>query len=319
MRLQSENRRQSVGPMPLDLSRAGSVFGSPPSSKRASFTPLTGTFTARSNGHMRIASDFTLDDPSGQTVLMSDQGSTKASRRTSGFFARAPQHEIPRDPLEIELDATRKELQAVKDELEETRHELREANEGKDASDTCVKALRDFIAEHNVGSPAVADSPVLVPSAANDATAKKPFAGPGGWGFKLWKVDTNAKPAGDQPSATTPSTPTPPANQMSPSIVPLSRKIGGFFGSRDNSISSISSDASPQLQSNAACPPQPLNRASIHSTSDASSVLEPLSPTTQESTHVAIRTSSDAGSMGSSPPDNDKRVRSDTPLEAVAV
>jgi hypothetical protein len=47
MRLQTENRRQSVQGMTLDLSRTGiPSFGAPASSKRASFTPLTGSLSA---------------------------------------------------------------------------------------------------------------------------------------------------------------------------------------------------------------------------------------------------------------------------------
>ncbi len=305
MRLQSENRRQSTGPMTLDLSRAGSVFGSPPSSKRASFTPLTGSFTARANGHMRMHSDFmSVDDPSGQTIVMPDQVSTKASRRTSGFFSRSPMND--RDPLELELEALRKELNVVKDELEDTRHELQEANEGKDASETCVKALREFISENNVGSSSIDSS--IIPT--GEPAPKKPFSGSGGWGFnKLWKVDTSVKPTAGQPSATTPSAATSSSvNQMSSNTVPLTRKIGGFFGSRA-SVSSVASDASPQLQSNAAIASQPSHRTSIYSFSDASSVAEPLSPTSEEAlhSHVAVRTSSEMGSMGGSPPlDNDK-------------
>ncbi|KAF9048212.1 hypothetical protein BDZ89DRAFT_1089131 [Hymenopellis radicata] len=273
MRLQSENRRQSVGPMTLDLSRAGSVFGSPPSSKRASFTPLTGSFTAR--GHMRMHSDFTsVDDPTGQTLIMADHASTKASRRTSGFFARSPMND--RDPLELELEALRKELHAVKDELEETRHELREATRArtrlKHASKPCASSFQNSMLVLRL----------LIPPS------------------PLWKVDTSVKPTAGQPSATTPSAATPnSANQMSSSTVPLTRKIGGFFGSR----ASVSS-------SNAAIPSQPSHRTSIYSSSDASSVAEPLSPTSEEAhnnNHVAVRTSSEIGSMGGSPPlDNDK-------------
>ncbi len=69
------------------------------------------------------------------------------SRRTSG---RSPQAD--RDAFNLELETLRKELRAVKDELEETKLELSEANEAREASDTCANALREFISENNVGT-----------------------------------------------------------------------------------------------------------------------------------------------------------------------
>ena len=292
--------------MTLDLARAGSVFGTgPPSSKRASFTPMTGTFATRPNGHRRISSqsDHSLDssDLSGQTLAMPEPSasSSKSARRQSGFFtSRSLPQEY--DPLAVELESVRKELITVKDELEETRHELTETKEAKDASDSCVQALREFIADNNVGSPTIGHA-----NLPTDTSGRKPFTGSTGWGFnKLWRVDTTMKPTSEQASMTTPT----PTNQMSPATVPLSRKIGGFFGSRAPSVSSMASDASPQMQSNAAHPPQ---RASVYSFSDSSSLAEPLSPVSGEAqlSHVVIRSSSDAGSMGGSPlAENEKEI-----------
>ncbi|KIY69235.1 hypothetical protein CYLTODRAFT_349929 [Cylindrobasidium torrendii FP15055 ss-10] len=289
MRLQSESRRQSAAPSALDLSRAGSIFSSPPSSKRASFTPLTGSYagSARpSHGHRRISSEFSLDssDPAGQTFLIHDTP-TKASRRQSSIFNRTPQSlDGERDPMSIEFDRQRQELVAVKDELDETRSELAEVKEAKEASDSCVIALREFIATNNVG----VDSPGM-PSPS--AEVKKHFAGSSGWGFnKLWKVDTSVR----SPSVDADPTPT---NQMPASAVPFTRKIGGFFGSRGGSVSSImSSDSLSPMQSNAA-----LQRQSVYSGSDVSSLAEPVSPTGGEESHVTIRTSSDDNSVAGSP------------------
>ncbi|KAK0488912.1 hypothetical protein IW261DRAFT_1442247 [Armillaria novae-zelandiae] len=285
MRLQSENqnRRQSVGPMPLDLSRAGfNNFSTPGTSKRASFTPVTGSHTTRPNAHRRISSvsDTCIDDQSSQTLIMPPELSAN-SRRTSGLYNRSPQAD--RDAFNLELETLRKELRAAKDELEETKHELSEANEAREASDTCANALREFISENNVGT---------VDLDARDARLKKASAG---WGFKLWKVDTSVKPA----NTSTASPVVAPSAQLNASQVPLTRKIGGFFSSRGSVSSTASNNSNSALQSNAAAPQVP-HRDSVYSFSDASSMNEPLSPTSEESSHndVVVRSLSEHGESG---------------------
>ncbi|KAG7443620.1 uncharacterized protein BT62DRAFT_934858 [Guyanagaster necrorhizus] len=306
MRLQSENqnRRQSVGPMPLDLSRAGfNNYSTPGSSKRASFTPATGSHTTRPNAHRRISSvsDTCIDDQSSQTLIIPPELSANSSRRISGFHNRSPQAD--KDAFNLELEALRKELRAARDELEETKHELSEANEAKEASDTCVNALREFISENNVGTvdldarDAVKLPPLPATTTGDEMEAKKVTTG---WGFKLWKADTSVKPASGPTSITTASTASPviaSSPQLNPSQVPLTRKIGGFFSSRG----SVSSNS--PLQSNAAVAQVP-HRDSVYSFSDASSMNEPLSPMSEESPHndVVVRSLSDMGSQGGSLP-----------------
>jgi hypothetical protein len=58
MRLQSESRRISRGTdLNVDLSRANTLsFAAPPSAKRMSFTPLTGTSAGRVHNHRRVSS-----------------------------------------------------------------------------------------------------------------------------------------------------------------------------------------------------------------------------------------------------------------------
>ncbi len=308
MRLQSENqnRRQSVGPMPLDLSRAGfNNFSTPGSSKRASFTPATVSHTTRPNAHRRISSvsDTCIDDQSSQTLIMPPELSAN-SRRTSG---RSPQAD--RDAFNLELETLRKELRAVKDELEETKLELSEANEAREASDTCANALREFISENNVGTvdldarDAVKLPPLPATTTGDETEAKKASVG---WGFKLWKVDTSVKPANGPTSAVTASTASPviaPSAQLNASQVPLTRKIGGFFSSRGSVSSTASNNSNSALQSNAATPQVP-HRDSVYSFSDASSMNEPLSPTSEENSHndVVVRSLSDMGSLGGSSP-----------------
>ncbi|PBK99402.1 hypothetical protein ARMGADRAFT_958755 [Armillaria gallica] len=309
MRLQSENqnRRQSVGPMPLDLSRAGfNNFGTPGSSKRASFTPATGSHTTRPNAHRRISSvsDTCIDDQSSQTLIMPPELSAN-SRRTSGLYNRSPQAD--RDAFNLELETLRKELRAVKDELEETKLELSEANEAREASDTCANALREFISENNVGTvdldarDTVKLPPLPATTTGDEAEAKKATAG---WGFKLWKVDTSVKPANGPTSAVSTASPVVASSaQLNASQVPLTRKIGGFFSSRGSVSSTASNNSNSALQSNAATPQVP-HRDSVYSFSDASSMNEPLSPTSEENSHndVVVRSLSDMGSLGGSSP-----------------
>ncbi|KAL0580583.1 hypothetical protein V5O48_001408 [Marasmius crinis-equi] len=236
MRLQTENRRQSV--TPLDVSRASLPlpFGSPPSSKRASFTPLTGNPNARVNSHKRLSSvsDISLtEDGQGQVLTFSDER-PPASSRLSGFFGRtSPPRDLP--PSSSEIDTLKKELCSVKAELDETRAELSEAAEAREASETCVKTLRDFINENNIGSGRV-DTPPAVAGETNSPTTGKKAAG---WGFNLWKVDTAA--AGSVPTGSTNVSPSDPTATPT-TATPLSRKIGGFFG-RQPSISSNDTDS----------------------------------------------------------------------------
>jgi len=336
MRLQTESRRQSQNspPMAIDMSRAG-TFGSA-SNKRASFTPLTGTFaassvTARPNySHRRVSSS----SDTGLNLFITDLTSPNvhsppfpaelsgappvSSRRFSGLFGRnsppkvstspLPSQQLQNNEVLAELESMRKELSSARDQLEETRHELSEAHEAREASETCVNALRAFIAENNVGShnvlsDSLSTSPLLkLPPLPTEAAASSPSlpetAVPGlkkstGWGFgKLWKVDTSVKSSSNSgpPSAASISTASPLVGDA-----PLSRKIGGFFGSRASVSSTTSNEGTKQqqlhLQTNAA--------ASLYSVSDASSVdmEEPLSPTSVGGVFAVKVT--DGGSPGS--------------------
>ncbi|EDR05638.1 uncharacterized protein LACBIDRAFT_302762 [Laccaria bicolor S238N-H82] len=310
MRLQTENRRQSMAPLDLSRTVSLSAFAGPPSSKRASFTPLTGTSAGRP-GHRRISSisDTTqggflspnLDQPPSpnpQTpAFPPDTALPPNSRRYSGLFGRQspPQVDMP-DPTTAELETLRKELKAVKDELDASQVELTEANEAKEASDTCVKALREFIAENNIGASVKLPLP---PPTANGDEVGTGKASAVGWGFKLWGggVDSPLKSSTATPinpasvaSPCTTSTPTLPAT------APLSRKLGGFFGSRGSVSSTHSMSPSlPALQPNTV-------RDSTYSFSDTSSVTEPVSPGSDIhglGTHIVVRdvtNLSDAGS-----------------------
>ncbi|KAF9478288.1 hypothetical protein BDN70DRAFT_880166 [Pholiota conissans] len=321
MRLQTENRRQSMAP--IDVARASpgnfTSFTSPPSSKRASFVPLTGSMQGKSPGHRRNGSvndiglgAFPTPDQSPSPNMRafniasaeaSLSGAPSSSRRFSGLFGRAPSpldgEVLPGTAAEpsantLELEVLRKELQTIKDQLDAAKHELVEANEAKEASETCVIALRDFIAENNVGingpstSVKLPPPPSMTTGEESSTESKK-----SGWGFKLWG-NAAGDPAvksgiGNAPHSAAPVASSPMVGfaQTSPPsatipAAPISRKIGGFFGSR----SSISSNASREqhlppalnLQTNAAATQLPSQRDSMYSHSDVSSIAEPISP-----------------------------------------
>ncbi|KAF9460498.1 hypothetical protein BDZ94DRAFT_1299811 [Collybia nuda] len=308
MRLQTESRRQSMAPVTLDLSRAGlPAFGSPPSSKRASFSPLTGTLTAsRPNvGHRRISSTDTgtgvpelSTSPNTQATPLPESAPPVSSRRYSGLFGRtSPPQSDPGyvDILSAEIQGLRKEMQAMREELDNTKHELLESNEAREASETCVTALREFIAENNIGARQVTgpSSFTLPPppiKTNEEESGGKPAGAAAGWGFKLWKDATVRTPVAPQ-SATVPSPTVAPSPQVPQPATPLSRKIGGFFSSH-KSASSIASSMNipppttlPQLQTNAAASV----RDSMYSFSDASSMAEPISPPNEFDGNIIVR------------------------------
>ncbi|KIK61558.1 hypothetical protein GYMLUDRAFT_73068 [Collybiopsis luxurians FD-317 M1] len=300
MRLQTENRRQSVI-TPLDLSR---VNQSPPS-KRASFTPLAGSFGGRPNGHRRISSvsdsglqalnlnlGLGLSDPSNNNPqvlsIPSDSLSTNPSpisSRMAGLFAGRPSP--PQEGIAVEsaeLQSLRKQVASLKTDLEETRHELTEAVEAREASDTCVKALRVFIEENNVGTGrASTDSASMklppLPSSVTDQEAGTPTTAKAGWGFgKLW----SGKPAANGSASAAIEPPTPSAPVQTPTQ--LSKKIGGFFTRQPSISSTHSTPIPPEIQA--------AHRASTYSyesRSDSSSIAEPLSPTSDPNDNIVVR------------------------------
>lgn len=254
MKLQTESRRSSVmSTMTLDLARAGS-FTAPSSSRRPTFTPLTGSAASRAQGHRRgqsVSEDgFVVPElprslgtplpPNTERSRSPDRRSITSSpprnsKRLSGFFGRTspaatPYATEPSAPHAhdgaAELERMQKELASAREQLEETRHELTEANEAKEASETCVKVLREFIAENGVGERAL---PAAAQSSAT-ATAPPP-ASKQGWGFKLWRADSTASTA--SASSATPPAPAPVRVSMEASSQPpRTQKIGGFFGAR---------------------------------------------------------------------------------------
>ncbi|KAH0836576.1 hypothetical protein J3R83DRAFT_8276 [Lanmaoa asiatica] len=293
MRLQSESRRQSQVPSGLDISRASlASLGGPQTSKRASFAPLTGSSAVRINAHRRISSvsdsGFAkLDSGSphgspGPTNFAFPDNVMLANKlaslpRSSGIFGRAsPPPSVVRSEESAGVEMLRKELISVRAELDEAKHELNEANEAREASELCVKALRVFIEENNVGAPMsnAGGSTAIPPS--SQVEPKKSAQAAGGWGFKLWRTEPLAKnPPGAISIPFIPPTTTVPNNVSSPPPQPLSRKLGEFFGARSASISSTTPVKSPRAE----------REAMYNGLSDTSSIeeslAEPASPASE--------------------------------------
>lgn len=308
MRLQTESRRVSRGAeMSVDLSRAGSFsFGGPSSTKRMSFAPLTGSSTARIHRRISSVSDSNVnwgEDANGQPLDTSPNSQTTTlpdislqpnylptnTRRISGLFSRAsaPESEPVPGPNAVEREKLQGEVQTLKAALEEARHELMEANEAREASETCVKTLRDFIAEHNVGvSPVRSD--VGTAAIRGDEADKKNVSGSGGsrWGFGgLFRAGEASPPvilSRGTSSCTSPS----------PTSEPLSRKLGGLFGGRGSFSSSTS--ATPRGM--------PVAQDAMYHGSDTSSTAEsaePASPPMDASHALITRVLSETSSTSS--------------------
>lgn len=294
MRLQTENRRTSrCGDMSVDLSRASSFsFGGPPSSKRMSFTPLTGSSAGRVQNHRRISSvsDSNVDAMGGQLANTSPNSQIitlpepspqpglppTSNRRVSGLFGRPAALDLEPVPApnSLEREKLEREIQALKSALEEVRNDLTEANEAREASETCVKTLRDFIAENNVGVPTVRvdASPGVNSAIRGDDADKKSPSGYGGsrWGFGgLFRAGESSSPVLTSRGTSAAASP-PAANE------PLSRKLGGLFIGRGSFSSSTSAPARGALAAQDGS-----------DTSSTAESAEPASPNL-ETSHVPI-------------------------------
>ena len=290
--------------MTLDLSRAGpSSFQGPPSSRRSSFAPLTGSPGLPGMGsHRRISS---VSEPGaahrldiGSPPLTSGRleplqlvnggpsptlPTDRASRRMSGFYGRGLPSELSPTVDASEVEELRKELAAVKQSLEETRVELTEAHEAQEASETCANALRTFIAENSIGMHPPGRSAPAPPAqpTVSDHSRKNTS-----WSFKLWNATAVANSPTASPAV---SSAPPPAPVTAP---PLTKKFGGFFSSR-SSISSTSSGNRPEPTSHQQ---EPMFNGSDVSSVDSSA--EPVSPVSElPAGSILVRSFDDAQSQ----------------------
>jgi len=202
-----------------------------------------------------------------------------SSRRFSGLFGRSVDSES--DPLPgfnpVEKEKLQGEIEALKVSIEEARHDLMEANEAREASETCVKTLREFIAENNVGVPPVrVDVGPAGKSAIRGDDTDKGASGNGGsrWGFGgLFRAGEASSPVLSSRGPTSATSP-PIASE------PFSRKLGGLFSGRGSFSSSSSAPArGVTVVQGAMC-----NGSDTSSTAESA---EPASPR-NETSHVPM-------------------------------
>ena len=252
MRLQTESRRMSQ----LTVDSSVRVNGTPSSNKRMSL--LISPPPNPHRGHRRISSQsdsglapgegFQWASPPPSSQALTDEEQSFASRETQSL---------------------KQEIKSLNDALEETKHELSEANEAREASEQCAKALRDYISEFRVGEAGSSLS-TMPPPPTTPAKAEDPKSS-SKWSFKLWNGGNSATSP-----PITPATPLSPPTSSSvlapvPSPQPpaLTRKIGSFFSSRTGSVSSTTSFTTPL----------PTQQPSMYrASSDVSSVTEEEEP-----------------------------------------
>ncbi|KAI0641850.1 hypothetical protein C8Q79DRAFT_918225 [Trametes meyenii] len=285
MRLQTEKRMSVASNLTLDLSRpppAHASLSGPPSSRRASFVPLTGS-SAVGMGHRRISS---VSDSGVLAGGFPEPGTWPPSPRAIQHFAdspdatptdRAPTHNrrisllfgrgsiTQSEPAgDIEVELLRKQLQVMQRQLDDTKRDLVEVQEAREASELCVKALRTFIAENNVGIPAALGSgrPTPPTHSKQGSTASR-------WGFRLW---TSTEPESTKGAPTTPQQDT--ASPASTPVQTAPSKFGGLFTGRK-----ATSSAGPARPSH-----DQAHQETMYNGSDTSSLPDssgPISPASE--------------------------------------
>ncbi|KAL7280845.1 hypothetical protein ACG7TL_005789 [Trametes sanguinea] len=283
MRLQTEKRMSVASNAPLDFSRpppSHASLSGPPSSRRSSFIPL-GASSGPRMGHRRISS------VSDSGVLNQGEPEWPPSPRSHQFFdnadvtptERVPSHHrrvsllyghgsvtLPEPPNSVEIELLRKQLQALQQQLDDTKRDLVEVQEAHEASELCVRALRTFIADNNVGLP----PPTAKPTPPSNHSKQGSTASR--WGFKLW---TSVEPDTAKPA------PVSQADTASPAATPVQAtpsKFGSLFTGRKStsSAASISAPARP--------PYEPVHQEPMLNGSDTSSLPDssgPISPASE--------------------------------------
>ncbi|KIO29910.1 hypothetical protein M407DRAFT_161133 [Tulasnella calospora MUT 4182] len=219
--------------------------------------------------------------------IKTGDGTTIKTKRLSLVAKRdqSPPGLPPASVLTAELDSVRGELSNTKKELETVKHELAEAVDKREASDACIKALREFIAEQAIGessaaapssssvkddastrsfdamrSPTVSLKGLRLPPLPTEADIPEEAAsstGPrkAGWGLRLW--NSAATTPGSEASAPA-ATPQVPASSSSAAATPAATPLTSFVSSWTRSVSGGSqASASSTATTQPATPAQP--------------------------------------------------------------
>jgi len=164
MRLQAESRRMSqlsihassphaMSPS-LDVARSPGIQANRASKRQSLQMPPPSAMPAGlPNGRSHRPESFmsepgtsndTEADPStvsSEAATAQNQASVRQSRRQSNLYIRPGESLL--NPMGAEMEALRQELVSVRLELSQTKQELLETKEAREASDVCVKALKE--------------------------------------------------------------------------------------------------------------------------------------------------------------------------------
>ena len=253
MRLQAESKRVSMSgasnPLPAST-RASKRMSLNPS------IPLPPNSNPRSiSGHRRIASLSSPDSAAGffprapSPELLSPSPSAPPLPLPSPVATSTENSSSPSPPADTEIATLRAELAS-------TKRALAQATEARQASEDCLRALREFMASN--ASPGTLEGsqdlqglrlpPLPSDAAVDEVEAPKPEPKKSGWGIKLWKETK------ETPSAVTASPPaleralsSTPSNESAPSPEPSVHR-GSFSSWTRSASASVTSSSSPSIQ-----------------------------------------------------------------------
>lgn len=315
MRLQADankSKRQSI--MSVDTGRANGLlsFAGPSSSKRASFTPLTGSGVSNINGHRRISSisepsfSFLDDDDSfappasGRSTALfddvSESASVRHSRRASAFYAGGPlyppvarsisptppQHAFKVEDSE-EFKLLKKRCDEAMEALDTARQELQDIKEAREASEQCVAALRAFISEHGVGETKTPGGTLKLPpmpseDVKDDDEDQPKRPGAAAAGFSFGKLFRGQGPANKQPLRTPRASQE--SNVMSPPPEPAATTPQAFQATTSSANANAFSRTFGGLFG-----PRKDSVSSVNTTSSAGTPPAETTPTAVQTTH----------------------------------
>ncbi|KAG9101113.1 hypothetical protein FRC06_003341 [Ceratobasidium sp. 370] len=327
MRLQTENRRQSQ----LQLANAQEGSVGLRSSKRASFilppSPGGAVSSAGKHIHRRISS-------------MSDPGRDREHAPTASppsFLTTFPDT-LPGRVTPPTPSPSQEEFAALKAELASAQQALQEATDAREASETAVRALREFIAENAVGEskvtsgsseglrglrlpPLPTDADVADEEASAPRKSEEPKRGWGGW-LKREPSHVVSKPA---PAPAASSTPAPSVKSVTEEDVPTSATTStpltsfvsswtkGAGSSNAGTTSSETSPASP-----AAPQPSGFRKFSLFSRSAAPASAPVSQPASQTQTQCEPEPEHDESTKHIPPPLELPRDRPDSVRDSVS-
>lgn len=151
--------------------------------------------------------------------LSAKQQSRRSSAMSGNSASVSTYSALYGDPSEHleKLKASRMETEVLKTQVEALEVKLMEADEARQASEECLRALREFLAGNGEdGSDAASLRGISLPPLPTDRDQEEEASSPApeqkaGWGFNMWRRESVSHPAG-------PSSPVASTATLSPSI-----------------------------------------------------------------------------------------------------